>query len=82
MVIAQQANEDIALAATRVWAASECLKKAGAMVNAPLVVTASTPDGWIGLASGILNIVTLVTSVQSGENQLAFALLTRNDKIE
>ena len=80
--IARQANEDVALAATRVWTASECLKKAGVMVNAPLLLTTSTPDGWVGLVSGRLNIVTLVTSVRSEENRLAFALLTRSGNIE
>ncbi|KYC43741.1 beta keto-acyl synthase [Scytonema hofmannii PCC 7110] len=78
-VIAQQVGEDRNTAATRIWAASECLRKAGAMVDAPLVLVLSTADGWAVLASGHLTITTLVASVQKVNNQLVLAVLLRSN---
>jgi enediyne polyketide synthase len=77
-VISQETSEDQDTAATRVWAASECLKKAGAVGNAPLMLTSATADGWVQLAAGPLVTATYTTSVRGGDNRLVLAVLVRN----
>jgi len=76
-LISSEAHEDFDTAATRVWAAGECLKKAGAMVGAPLVLDASKPDGWVVLSSGHWSIATCVPPVgdAAGSMQMAVAVL-------
>ena len=74
-VIAQEASEDGDTAATRVWAASECLKKAGAMVNAPLMLVSSTADGWVLLAAGALVTATFVAPVRGIQEPVVLAVL-------
>ena len=78
-VIAQQADEDQDTAATRVWAADECLKKAGAPVNAPLVLLSSGAGDWIVLAAGLLIAATYVASVRDTEDRLVLAVLVRSN---
>jgi enediyne polyketide synthase len=79
-VVAQEIGEERATAATRVWAASECLKKAGAMVDAPLVLVSFNTDGWVLLSSGPLVTATFVTSIRDAENSVVLAVLVGNDR--
>jgi enediyne polyketide synthase len=81
-LIASEAREDFDAAATRVWAAGECLKKAGAMGDAPLVLDASKPDGWVVLLSGHWSIATCVPPVGGfdGAVPMAVAVLTAKGK--
>jgi enediyne polyketide synthase len=74
-VIAREAGEDDDAAATRVWVAGECLKKAGAAADAPLVLVSPEKGGWVNLASGPLAINTLVTRVRDFEHRLGVAVL-------
>jgi enediyne polyketide synthase len=78
-LLTQEAGEDEAAAATRVWAARECLKKAGAGVRTPLVLATSTVDGWVVLAAGACRVATLVTAVRGTPGRLALAVLARSD---
>jgi len=78
-IIAREAGEAAAAASTRVWAASECLKKAGARIDAPLVLVSSSSDGWVVLKAGRLRTATLVVRVQGIEAPLVFAVLARCD---
>jgi len=74
--IASKAQEGLDTAATRVWTASECLKKAGATVNAPLtLLKADEREVW--LESGEMAIGTFAVCVGQAENQLNFAVLTK-----
>jgi len=86
--IATRTGGDSQGAATRVWAAVECLKKAGAMTGTPLTLMESddtakegngdaTTDGWLLLSAGELVIGTLVTPVEGQERPLTLAVLTR-----
>ncbi|HAX86923.1 MAG TPA: hypothetical protein DCY91_11855, partial [Cyanobacteria bacterium UBA11370] len=79
-IIAQQMLDGLDTAATRVWVASECLKKAGAMVNAPLVLVESTADGGVWLKSGEKVISTFVVSVREVEKPLVFGVLVDKEK--
>jgi enediyne polyketide synthase len=74
-VISHHAGEDETAAATRVWAASECLKKAGASLNAPLTLASSEGGGWVKLSAGPLVVATLVTQVRDVQKPLALAVL-------
>ena len=73
-LISAEAHEDFDTAATRVWAAGECLKKAGAMVGASLVLDASKPDGWVVLSSGHWSIATCVPPVREGDGAKPMAV--------
>ncbi|RUT02784.1 polyketide synthase [Dulcicalothrix desertica PCC 7102] len=77
-IVASYAGENLDIAATRIWAASECLKKAGAMINISLMMLDSSKDGRVVLAAGQMVIATLVTSVRGIEKPLVLALLVKN----
>jgi enediyne polyketide synthase len=68
-------EENRGVSATRVWIASECLKKIGAMPAAPLVFFASPCDEWILFSSGHLIIASYVTQMRQRDGQLALAVL-------
>jgi enediyne polyketide synthase len=71
---AAEAHETLDPAATRIWAAAECLKKAGAVVDAPLVLEACKPDGWVLLTAGAWIIATSIPLVQSREGPAPLAI--------
>ena len=73
--IAKTPGETDNSAATRVWAASECLKKAGALETAPLVLDAATDDSWVMLTSGSMQIATVAVAVKAREQPLVLAVL-------
>jgi hypothetical protein len=54
------------------------MKKAGSMVNAPLVLICSTADGWVLLCAGSLISATFVASILSIEGQVAMAVLVKS----
>ncbi|MBE9105834.1 SDR family NAD(P)-dependent oxidoreductase, partial [Nostoc cf. edaphicum LEGE 07299] len=77
-IIHQQKGEDQNIAATRVWAAIECLKKAGAIESAPLIlINSTTGNDQVLLESGDLVICTFDISVQTFAQKLVFAVLLR-----
>jgi enediyne polyketide synthase len=75
-LISRETQETLDVAATRVWTSVECLKKAGAGLNAPLVFVSASPNGWVLLASGELKIASGVIKRESVQEDLAVALLT------
>lgn len=77
--ITREGAEALNPAATRVWAASECLKKAGATVDAPLVFLDSTDDGWVMMRSGALVAATYIAPVRGEEDDLALAIVVSGD---
>jgi enediyne polyketide synthase len=79
-VAARETGEDIDAAATRVWAAGECLMKAGASVGAPLTLVTSTSDGWTLFGAGPLIAATVITRIRGAANRLALAVLARSDE--
>jgi enediyne polyketide synthase len=62
-------------AATRLWSAGECLKKAGLPLDTPLVLRAAEADQWILLGAGTASIATWIGSVRDRAAPLAVALL-------
>lgn len=75
-IISRETKETFDVAATRVWTSTECLKKAGAGMSAPLVFNGAQPNGWMLLASGELKIASGVVQRDSEKEDLAIALLT------
>ena len=76
-VISREDGTDPDSAATRVWVAIECLKKAGAAVDAPLLLAEAQPDGWVLLSSGSLIIATYLAAVRDVEGGLVFGVLVK-----
>jgi enediyne polyketide synthase len=72
---ALSANEDLGTAATRVWCAIECLKKAGAMGDSPLVLVTAGQDGWTALSSGARIIATCCAEVRDVTGRLVVGVL-------
>ena len=76
-VVASELGEDADTAATRVWAAVECLQKAGITpASAPITLTPTRRDAWSVFASGSLRIATIVTTLRDATNPVVFAILT------
>jgi enediyne polyketide synthase len=75
-VIADETDETLDAAATRVWTSIECLKKAGVGITAPLIFNGVAPNGWVLLASGELRIASCVLRTDGMNEDLAIALLT------
>jgi enediyne polyketide synthase len=68
-------REDRNRAATRVWCASECLKKAGASPVAPLIFGDDRGEGWVVLRSGAFIIATYAAIVNGRDSELVLAVL-------
>ncbi|MBC6467406.1 SDR family NAD(P)-dependent oxidoreductase [Actinomadura alba] len=73
---ARESGEHADTAATRIWAATECLRKAGLPADAPLTLVAGGRHAWQVLSAGTLRIATLVTAVRGVSAPVAFAVLT------
>jgi len=63
-VICQETGEDRDRAATRVWTARECLKKAGALLDTPLTLKSIEEEDWILLGAGEMTIASWVALVK------------------
>ena len=74
-LLAGQTGADAHAAATCVWAATECLKKAGLPADAPLVFASADDDGWSLLYSGDVVVCTCLTSLRGGDAPLALSVL-------
>lgn len=74
------ARESAEAAGTRVWAAVECLRKAGVTATALSVGTVH-PDGWTVLSAGDVVVATWVTRVHGRAEQLVFAVLADVDNL-
>ncbi len=68
-------NEEDAVANTRVWAALECLRKAGATTQA-LTVGKIHDNRWVLLSAGDTTVATWVTRIEGRPDPIVFAVLT------
>ncbi|MEV0694862.1 type I polyketide synthase [Streptomyces sp. NPDC050388] len=75
-LVVKETGEAPDTAATRVWSAVECLKKAGVMAGAPLTVLPRRKDAWVVFAAGGLRIATFVTGLLNTVEPAVFAFLT------
>ncbi|WP_331755343.1 SDR family NAD(P)-dependent oxidoreductase (plasmid) [Streptomyces sp. NBC_00846] len=74
-LVAKETGEAPDTAATRVWGAVECLRKAGLMAGAPLTLAPPTRDNWVVLTVGGLRIATFVTALRDALEPAVFAFL-------
>ncbi|HXV92075.1 MAG TPA: polyketide synthase dehydratase domain-containing protein, partial [Pseudonocardia sp.] len=77
-LVAADLGEPLAVAATRVWSAVECIRKTGSTTQA-LALHSVTPDGWVLLSAGRARIGTWVTTVHGNPDPVVFAVLTGED---
>ena len=77
-LIARESGEDFSTAATRVWTAAECLKKAGLPGGpaSPLTLGAREDNDWLMLGSPLAQVATWVAQTRSTAQPAAFAFLT------
>ncbi|MEM7164123.1 MAG: SDR family NAD(P)-dependent oxidoreductase [Planctomycetota bacterium] len=73
--IVSATSEDQDQAATRVWCALECLKKAGRAVGTPIALGEVNEEGWVVLHAGAYQVATVAVQVRSEENPLVAAIL-------
>ncbi|MFG3407985.1 SDR family NAD(P)-dependent oxidoreductase [Streptomyces sp. NPDC048142] len=77
-LIAKETGENIDTAATRVWGATECLRKTGLMTATPLTLTPPRQDNWVILTVGTLHIATFVTTLRDTPKPAVLTFLTEN----
>ena len=81
-LIGRDRGEPLPVAATRVWAAAECLRQAEAGRGqagggcAPVTLAGSQPDGWVRLSSGPAQITTFPARVRDVPDPVMFTILT------
>jgi enediyne polyketide synthase len=80
--IAEVHDEDADIAGTRVWAAAECLRKAGYSADAPIMLGAADRPGWVVLTSGETRIGVLATTVRGdgSDSPVVFAVLAEESR--
>ena len=76
--LAAARDEDPDSSAARVWAAVECLTKAGVAPPAPLTLRRADDDGWVILASGRHLVGTYVARLVGTDAPLALAVLAED----
>jgi len=74
MRLAEEAGEDLAVAATRVWTAKEALKKAGLPNGAPFVFEAVGASDWVTMRTGSLEVASVVLRLEGLRFGAAFAI--------
>ncbi|MGP4024120.1 SDR family NAD(P)-dependent oxidoreductase [Actinomadura sp. 3N407] len=75
-LLAAEHGEELSPAATRVWSAAECVRKAGGPTGDPLVLDRAHRTGWTALRSGRLRVAVSVLSVDGAADPIAVAALT------
>jgi enediyne polyketide synthase len=74
-LLAAEAHEELDRAATRVWSAAECVKKAGLPVSQPLKLAHAAPDGWTVLRCARVSVATLATRMCDIDREVVVAVL-------
>ncbi|MCT2583757.1 type I polyketide synthase [Actinophytocola gossypii] len=74
-LVAAETGESLSLAATRVWSALECLRKAGVTAQA-LTLDRVDEEGWVLLSDGDARIATWVTTLNDVREPVVFAVLS------
>jgi enediyne polyketide synthase len=69
------AGDEPAVAATRVWGAVECIRKAGRALAQPLTFENAGPGGWVVLRSGSASIMTFATWLRGQPQGIVLAVL-------
>ncbi|MEV5606272.1 type I polyketide synthase [Streptomyces sp. NPDC052299] len=75
VLVAKETGETPHTAATRVWSATECLRKAGYLAQTPLTLVPDSPGSWVLFSSGEHTIATFVTQLATAVEPAVFAVL-------
>lgn len=78
-LIAAETGEGASLAATRVWSALECLRKAG-ITGQALTLDRVDTEGWVVLSDGDARIATWVTTLNDVADDVVFAVLAGEER--
>ena len=80
--IARESGEDFDASATRIWAAAECLKKAGIPAAPSWPLTPGTRDesGWLILSSPSVGIAIWIGNAQASARPVVFAVLAEGPR--
>ena len=78
--VAQEAAEDHALSATRVWSAIECVRKSGRSITDQISLDRCGPAGWVVFALGELRVATFVTTLVGIDDPVVFAVLAEQGR--
>lgn len=76
----EQFEETLDRTATRVWGAIECLKKAGASANHPLILQSESKDGWIAFKAGPFVIATYIAKLKHTSSPMMFSVLIEQNR--
>jgi enediyne polyketide synthase len=74
-VISRLSGDDMDVSATRVWTASECLKKAGASETTPLTLGSIKEDAWVTLEASPYLVLTYPAKLLGSVEKLIFTVL-------
>jgi enediyne polyketide synthase len=78
-LLAGERDEDLSLAATRVWGAIECLRKTGHALTRLTADAKPRADRWVVLRAGNAQIATFTTALHTATDPVVFAMLTEGD---
>jgi enediyne polyketide synthase len=73
--IQRAAGDEPAVAATRVWGAVECVRKAGKALARPLTLEGTGPPGWVALRCGPASIATFATRLRGQPQTIVLTVL-------
>jgi enediyne polyketide synthase len=76
-LLSSERGEQFPLAATRVWAAVECLRKSGRAVADLTAATGPGPDRWVLLRSGSALVATFPTALRGVADPVVFSMLAQ-----
>jgi enediyne polyketide synthase len=79
-LVAKERDEDVSVAATRVWGAVECLRKTGHASVGSLTLTEPRSDRWVVLRAGSARIATFPTALRDVDEPVVFSMLTEGGK--
>ncbi len=75
-LIRRERGEELSVAATRVWGAVECLRKAGRALAGPVTLADGGPAGWVLLHSGQAKIATYSARLRDEPDPVVFTIMT------
>ena len=75
-LVSADAGEDDDVAATRVWAATECVKKAGLPIRSSLKLDSCTTDGWVLMRGADAMVATYAARVHGLDSPVVIAMLS------
>ncbi|HTI23723.1 MAG TPA: type I polyketide synthase [Kutzneria sp.] len=79
-LVSEQGGEPLAMAATRVWTAVECLRKNGRAGREPLTVDEVRDDRWVLFRSGPARIASFPTTLRGVAEPVVFTLLAESEE--